>query len=97
MAVRDFVDEKGVKWRVWPVLRSSIHPKTAAEDYLGDYGEGWLCFESQHERRRLARFPDDWDKMADGDLCKLLARAAVVPTRSGSGRTPPKPGDSINP
>src|SRR5438445_548296 len=58
MAVRDFVDEKGMKWRVWPVLRSSIHPKTAAEDYLGDYGEGWLCFESQHERRRLARFPE---------------------------------------
>ena len=36
MAVRDFVDEKGMKWRVWPVLRSSIHPKTAAEDYLGE-------------------------------------------------------------
>jgi len=96
MAVRDFFDEKGLKWRVWPVLRSSIHPKTAAEDYLGDYGEGWLCFESQHERRRLARFPEDWDKMSDQDLCKLLARAAVVPTR-GSGRTPPKPGDSITP
>lgn len=96
MAVRDFVDESGVKWRVWPVLRSSIHPKTAIEDFLGDYGEGWLCFESPHERRRLARFPDDWDKMSDVDLCKLLARAAVVPTR-GSGRTPPKPDDSITP
>ena len=42
MAVRDFTDESGMKWRVWPVLRSSIHPKTAAEDYLGDYGDGWL-------------------------------------------------------
>jgi hypothetical protein len=94
MAVRDFVDESGTKWRVWPVLRSSIHPKTAAEDYLGDYGDGWLCFESQQERRRLARFPDDWDKMTDADLCKLLTKAAVVQARS-TRQTPPKSGDSI--
>jgi hypothetical protein len=95
MAVRDFVDEKGTKWRVWPVLRSSIHPRTAAEDFLGDYGEGWLCFESPNERRRLARFPDDWDKMPDAELAKLLARAVVVPARGKP--TPPKSGDSINP
>ena len=96
MAVRDFHDEQGTKWRVWPVLRSSIHPRTAAEDFLGDYGEGWLCFESPDERRRLARFPQDWEKMTDADLCKLLAKAALVPKRGG-GRTPPKPGDSISP
>jgi len=94
MAGRDFVDEKGLKWRVWPVLRSSIHPKTAAEDYLGDYGEGWLCFESQQERRRLARYPDDWDAMTEADLCKLLSKAALVPVRNR--QTPPKSGDSIS-
>jgi len=94
MAVRDFTDEKGLKWRVWPVLRSSIHPKTAAEDYLGDYGEGWLCFESQQERRRLARYPDDWEKMYEGDLCHLLSKAALVPVRNR--QTPPKSGDSIS-
>ena len=54
MAVRDFIDEKEIKWKVWPVLRASIHPRTAVEDYLGDYGDGWLCFESEKERRRLA-------------------------------------------
>ena len=95
MAVRDVIDEKGVKWRVWAVQRSAIHPKTAAEDFLGDYGEGWLCFESAQERRRLARFPDDWDKMDDKELCSLLAKAAVVPTRGR--KTPPKPGDSASP
>lgn len=95
MAVRDFVDEKGNKWRVWAVLRTSIHPRTAAEDFLGDYADGWLCFESQQERRRLARYPEDWDKMGDGDLCKLLNKAALVPVRGKS--TPPKPGDSVNP
>lgn len=94
MAVRDFVDENGVKWRVWPVLRSSI-PRTAAEDFLGDYGEGWLCFESPQERRRLARFPEDWDRMSNEDLQKLLGRAAIVPVRAK--QTPTKSGDSVNP
>src|SRR5690242_20687592 len=97
MAVRDFVDEEGTKWRVWPVLRSSIHPKTAAEDYLGEYGDGWLCFESANERRRLARYPEDWERMTDKELCRLLQRAAVVPVRGGGKHTPPKPGDSISP
>ena len=94
MAVRDFVDLKGVTWKVWPVTPHSIQPKTAVEDYLGDYGEGWLCFESPNERRRLAHYPPDWDKMQDKDLCKLLSKAAVVPVR---GKTPPNPGSSINP
>ena len=95
MAVRDIVDERGAKWRVWAVQRSSIHPKTAAEDFLGDYGEGWLCFESANERRRLARFPQDWDRIADKDLLGLLGKAAIVPVRGE--KTPPKPGDAANP
>ena len=79
MAVRDFVDPKGVKWRVWPVTPTSIHPKTAVEDYLGDYGDGWLCFESNAERRRLASYPPKWDTLSDDGLLQLLKSAAVVP------------------
>lgn len=97
MAVRDFTDENGVKWKAWPVLATSIHPRTAAEDFLGDYGEGWLCFESATERRRLARYPNDWERMKEEDLCKLLKSAALVPARKGTPRTPPKPGDAANP
>jgi len=95
MAVRDFVDDSSIKWRVWPVSRASIHPRTAAEDYLGDYGEGWLCFESVAERRRLAHFPADWDRLPDQELLKLLDKAAIVPQRGKM--TPPKPGESITP
>jgi len=84
MAVRDFVDIKGVKWKVWPVTPSSIRPKTAAEDYLGDYGDGWLVFESNSERRRLAQVPANWDTLSDNGLLQLLKSAAVVTAR----RTP---------
>src|SRR3954462_7277464 len=94
MAVRDFKDENDVVWKAWPVLATSIHPKTAAEDYLGDYSEGWLCFEcSSGERRRLAKYPRDWDKLPEQELRALLKTAAPV---TGRKRTPPKSGDSIN-
>ena len=89
MAVRDFVDLNGVKWRVWPVTPSSIQPKTAAEDYLGDYEDGWLCFECNTERRRLAKYPRNWDTLSDNGLLQLLRSAATVPQNR---RTPPKAG-----
>jgi hypothetical protein len=94
MAVRDMVDEDGTPWKVWAVMGSAIHPKTAAEDFLGEYADGWLCFESPTQRRRLARFPQDWDRMADKDLLRLAKAAEVVQPRK---HTPPKPGDSAKP
>ena len=81
VAVRDFVDDAGVKWRVWAVTPDQLQPRTAAEDYLGDFGEGWLCFESEAERRRLANHPGDWAALPDAELCALLAQATVVPAR----------------
>lgn len=89
MAVRDFIDTSGVNWRVWPVSPEALQPKTAAEDYLGDYGEGWLCFESSAERRRLARYPSNWENLSDGDLCKLLEIAAIVTSRKSTHLPPP--------
>jgi len=94
MAVRDVVDENGRKWKIWSVSQSSIHPKTAAEDYLGDYSEGWLCFECDNQRRRLAKFPQDWDKLPDKELIRLLKAAQIVQPHR---HTPPKAGDSANP
>ena len=94
MAVRDIVDEDGTSWKVWAVMSSAIHPKTAAEDFLGDYSEGWLCFEGAKGRRRLARFPQDWDKLPEKDLLRLLKQALAVQPRK---HTPPKPGDAANP
>jgi len=81
LAVRDFTDAGGAKWRVWSVALENLQTKTAVEDYLGDYGEGWLCFESAKERRRLALYPPDWESMSETELRELLLRAAVVGQR----------------
>ncbi len=90
MAVRDFVDDDGVRWKVWPVTPETLHPKTAAEDYLGEYEAGWLCFESASERRRLPEYPEDWERLSEPELRTLLRAAAVVPKRK-SLHFPPEP------
>jgi hypothetical protein len=92
MAVRDFVDARGVRWKVWPVKPEELHPMTAAEDYLGDYEAGWLCFESTSERRRLPEYPEDWEKLSDAELGALLSTASVVPKRKTRHFPPEPPG-----
>lgn len=41
----------------------------------GALSEGWLCFESGSEKRRLAPIPHAWDSLLDAELETLLARA----------------------
>jgi hypothetical protein len=45
----------------------------------GQWADGWLCFESGAEKRRLAPVPDDWAEMSPDELEKLCESA--TPTR----------------
>ncbi len=44
---------------------------------------GWLCFQSESEKRRLAPVPDGWTTAPDAELETLLAGSVPV------GRRPP--------
>lgn len=44
----------------------------------GSYAAGWLCFESDGERRRLSPIPDEWRSCPDALLQAHLARATPV-------------------
>jgi hypothetical protein len=81
MGLREFRDAEGVVWKVWNVTPDSLDKRTMAEDYMRDWQDGWLCFESSQSRRRLAVFPSDWADLGDGELVDLLASAAVVRRR----------------
>jgi len=91
MALREFRDRGGALWRVWAVTPDFMHPATAAEDYLGDYQEGWLTFECEHSRRRLARIPHGWDELPEAELERLLESAEQAVRRQpgvNSGQHP---------
>lgn len=84
MAVREFTDRAGRRWRVWEVSPESIEPLTRAEDYLADcYRDGWIVFETfdGREKRRLCPPPYGWEHRSDNNIEDLLMRAEVLRPR----------------
>ena len=82
MAVRDFTDDLGRKWRAWEVRPEAIHPQTKSEDYLADcYITGWIVFETVagDEKRRLCPWPGNWASESEEGLRALLRGAELVP------------------
>ena len=76
MAHRRFTDSASREWNVWNVVPST---STDSRANLGsDMARGWLCFETDAEKRRLMSFPADWNEMDDGALEKLCNNATPV-------------------
>ena len=46
---------------------------------------GWLCFECEGERRRLAPIPENWRHCAARDLEKYCRAARIVRTAAAGG------------
>jgi hypothetical protein len=88
MGLREFRDRHGVSWKVWDVTPDYLDKRTTAEDYMRDWQDGWLCFESSDSRRRLANFPPGWEALPEAGLEQLLHRSQVVKRRdAGSAET----------
>ena len=89
--LRGFTDSAGVEWRVWEVVptRAAIetHAQTQSRTSLSatPYANGWLCFESETEKRRLAPIPDGWEIGTPVDIAELLRQAIPVETRRARG------------
>ena len=84
MSLREFRDHAGVEWKVWDITPDRMHPVTAREMFVGryvDFQEGWLVFESDAERRRLAPYPVQWADFAVAELETLLNMATPSPSR----------------
>lgn len=83
--LRGFTDSTGVEWRVWEVF-----PAKAGQSFMGTshtslsetpFANGWLCFESPIEKRRLAPIPAGWEFNDITSLEDLLKQAAPVSGR----------------
>lgn len=87
MALRDFTDEAGRQWRVWDVTADAIHPATRSEDYMRDYLDGWLAFESADGlvKCRLTPIPLAWSSASTEQLVHWLHAAETVRGDRASG------------
>jgi hypothetical protein len=91
--LREFSDKSGLHWRVWDVYPSERGKAGPSERELAtselkgrfrsaELAEGWLCFESATERRRLAPIPPEWEVAEPATLEELLASAGYVSPRT---------------
>jgi hypothetical protein len=75
--MRVFSDSNGTEWTVYEVKRRGGQAERWS--YLpAEFGDGWLCFESDFSKRRLTPIPDNWRALGDKQLASLLPQAAVV-------------------
>lgn len=95
--LREFTDHKGTKWRVFDVYPQASPPgvqsassreASRAERVLAfpsrDHAEGWLCFESEAEKRRLTPIPPEWEICDPSKLEELCGCAGFVSRMSPS-------------
>lgn len=82
-SVREFEDEAGRRWRAWPVTPGLARVREASRRSLGDFQDGWFCFEALDNsgRRRLPQRGRRWSDFGPEELPRLLAEAITVPTR----------------
>lgn len=79
MGYREFVDDVGTVWRVWdtyPIAANTLRTVSPT------YAAGWLTFESDAERRRLAPIPPEWEIASRNLMRHWCARALRVPATS---------------
>ena len=88
--LRAFRDSTGVEWRVWEVFPSKASPLSSADSMsrtslMGSaYANGWLCFESDREKRRLAPIPQGWEHSGPRQIEELWKAATPVAPRRSS-------------
>jgi hypothetical protein len=85
-----FTDESGTKWDVFEVHPG--HDRRTVARVPDRFRMGWLCFQSEQERRRLAPIPDAWHSWDEPTLL-----AALHTTHGMPRRTPPHPFDAESP
>ena len=95
-AVREFEDETGRSWRAWPVIPDAARSHQASQRSLGEFQQGWICFEALDNsgRRRLPGQARMWSDLATEELPRLLERAIAVPPRKPRTADDPSPGDA---
>jgi hypothetical protein len=81
--VREFTDNSGRAWRAWPVVPGLTRDSASGRSFLGDFQNGWICFEGLDStaRRRLPSRQASWAGLTDDELQRLLAQAIDAPGR----------------
>ena len=93
VSYRTFLDSKGTRWEVWLITptaaeRRKVDRRRTPERRRGrfrrstavasEYSNGWLCFESEGDKRRLAPVPPGWEEAGPDRMSTWLEAAKRV-------------------
>lgn len=83
MAFRTFRDPEGRDWQVWDVVpsREADAGSRSSTCLPPEMAEGWLCFESADQKRRLSPYPAGWEHRDDEGIHALCRDAHPVALR----------------
>jgi hypothetical protein len=76
MGLRTLVDAGGTEWTVWDTV-----PEARRGLVQAGFERGWLTFQCESEKRRLAPIPPGWEVATDEALEDLLRSASPVAPR----------------
>lgn len=81
--MREFRDSSGATWHVFEVHPSVPKNLQGAEPIhmAPKLVNGWLCFQSGGQKRRVAPIPAGWEKLDDMELGLLCVLASETPQR----------------
>ena len=82
-----FTDSKGTEWLVTEIADPSMRNIAADRLRMPEFATGWLLFQSETTKKRLAPYPDDWRSMQPEELEQLCARARTAPSVSSPSLT----------
>jgi hypothetical protein len=87
LGVREFTDDEGRSWRAWPVVPGLSKASSSGRQFLGDFQNGWICFEGLDTpaRRRLPYLQANWADITDEELKRLIEIAVDAPVRGKRG------------
>jgi len=75
--MRTIADSTGRVWTIFEVKKQGGSRENWT--YLPEqFGNGWLCFESDVTKRRLTPIPPRWMEYSDNELAGLIEKADPV-------------------
>lgn len=82
-----FTDSKGTEWLVTEISDPSMRSIASERLRMPEFKTGWLLFQSENTKKRLAPYPDDWSLMPAPELEKLCAKARTAPSSTSPSLT----------
>jgi hypothetical protein len=83
MTKRNCIDSSDTIWEVFEVYPGT--ERRTADRVPPAFRDGWLCFQSFTERRRLAPIPPGWDEWDDAALMAASLKGLKTPRRTPPG------------